>query len=559
MSALPCLALLGLLSAAAPDHVSTSELYGHRLLLGPGGRPRVALGLASGRNEVELDAPAGLIAIGRSQAGAELSTTALGRRVKLLRVGGAAARLRYGVAVASLEGAERSRRGRVLAEWRARGERAFSLETGLVFGLSGTLVDNRATLVLVRASGSRVRTERAARELHDSLGIHTTVVPTVKALPRLEIDASGELAQAHFSGTVVLVAADGGTLTVQGIAEGHRRKPGLRSYPGAIAIAPDATGRMAVVNLTEIDSVLKGVVPAEMFASAPLESLKAQAVTARGAVFAKLGRRHFADPYTLCNDVHCQVYSGTKAQHPAASQAVDATRGELMFLAGNLVDSVYSSTCGGHTEDSDVAWDMPPKAALRGRRDGPAADDELARRVLPFGRGGLGDPGADGAATDLSDEKHLRAVLARPPDSYCARSTMVRPTKLRWTKRISSVEMDRLMFKYGVGQVRAIEVMGRGVSGRIRAIRVVGASGKVVIQREWPVRQALGLLNSGAFVLDIERGADGKLSAFVFTGMGWGHGVGMCQVGAIGMAEAGHDYRSILRHYYNGAEIRTLY
>ncbi|MFH1807406.1 MAG: SpoIID/LytB domain-containing protein [Pseudomonadota bacterium] len=557
LSGAPLLAL-SLLVALEPVLVDTADLYGHRLLLGRDGSPRVALGVDSGRDSVTLESGAGLRLTGRRAAGQEAVSVDLPPRARFLRTGGREARQRYAVAVAALEGAERSQRHDEVARWRARGERASARDVGLVFGLSGVLIDNRATLVLVRNGASRHQAEQAARELHDRDGVATSVVPLVQTLPELQLEVRAGESTLRFIGTINVVARDGGEISVDGISEGPKKKIGSRTYPGAIALAPDASGRIAVVNLTAVDEILKGVVPSEMFGSAPLEALKAQAVTARGAVFAKLGRRHFADPYVLCNTEHCQVYGGSRAHHPAASRAVDETRGELMFLAGQLVDSVYSSTCGGHTEDAEVAWDMPPKGALRGRRDGPSAADDLARRVAPF-EDGVGDASLDGEATDLSNEQHLRQFLAEPPTSYCARSTRVRADKLRWTRRIASDEMDRLLFKYGVGHVQAIEVQGRGVSGRVRGVRIVGDQQRVVIQREWPVRQALGLLNSGAFVVDEERDAKGVLTAFLFRGMGWGHGVGMCQIGAIGMAEAGQNYRAILEHYYNGAQVRSLY
>jgi SpoIID/LytB domain protein len=336
-------------------------------------------------------------------------------------------------------------------------------------------------------------------------------------------------------------------------------KRGARRYHGLIVLVPDSDGHISVVNVAEIDTVLKGVVPSEMYATAALDALKAQAVTARGAVFAKLGKRHFADPFTLCANEHCQVYTGLAASQANTDRAVDQTVGELAFLAGELVDSVYSSTCGGHSENAEVVWDTTPKAALRGRPDSENADILLARRVHPFEHGGLGNPSGDHLDPDLSDETQLRAFLASAPDSFCARASFAKANKLRWQRRISSYDMDRLLFRYGVGHVERLEIQGRGVSGRLRALRIIGDQNTVVIQREWPIRQALGFLNSGAFVVDIERDAKGEIAAFVFNGAGWGHGVGMCQVGAIGMAEAGFDYRAILGHYYNGARVRKIY
>lgn len=556
----PVLALAAEGPGAPPAALTTAALYSHRLLLGAGGVPQVAVGLAKGLAAVGLQASGGLRIIGQATGGDRWTSVIWNGRVRASRRTGRAAKLRHGVVVATLEGAERSQRQEILARWRALGERPAGLDVGLVFGLRGPVVDSRATLVLARTSASRARADLDAREINERTGVETRVVSTVEGLPEVVVALEGESGQVLLRGPVTIQSVrDGAAIVVEGVASGQRQRRGPPGYLGRIALAPDDEGQIAVVNVTAVDDLLRGVVPAEIFATGSLEALKAQAVTARGAVFAKLGRRHLADPFTLCNIEHCQMYAGTQAHHPSTDEAVAATRGELAFLAGQLVDSVYSSTCGGHTENSEVVWDAPPKAALRGRRDRAGATVNLARRVIPFEHGGLGDPSRETLVSELSDEGALRRFLAEPPDSYCARASLVRPDKLRWQKRIAQREMDRLMFPFGVGHVTAIAILGRGVSGRVMGVRVVGDRGEAVIQREWPVRKAFGNLNSGAFVLDLETGSDGAIEAFVFGGAGWGHGVGMCQVGAIGMAEAGHDYREILRHYYNGAEVLQTY
>ena len=119
--------------------------------------------------------------------------------------------------------------------------------------------------------------------------------------------------------------------------------------------------------------------------------------------------------------------------------------------------------------------------------------------------------------------------------------------------------MDADVKRLGVGSVRRIEVLGRGVSGRATAVRITGTKGHAVVRRELPIRRLFGGLNSAMFYVTVQKGADGVPTAFVFKGGGWGHGVGMCQVGAIGMAEHGFDDLAILRHYYNGAKVVTVY
>lgn len=546
-------------TALCLDALQTSTLYAHRLMMGPGDIPRISVGLAQGRQSVELRADAPLQVTGFAPGQNQAQHFSLAAQATVIWQRGKAARIRYAVAVDTLEGAQRSRRGALLQLWRQRGERPFAQNTGLVLGLSSVVIDNRATLIMIRRSASHNKAEASAQRIHNKYGINARVVPTVLELPESWILVRSGNQEIKLQGTALFSTTTSVPIAVDRISEGPKKTPGWRKVPDQVAIAPDALGKLAVVNITSIDAILKGVVPSEMFASAPIQALKAQAITARGAIFAKLGRRHFAEPFSLCNNQHCQVYSGLKTYHPRASLAVEQTRGELLFLAGQIVDSVYSSTCGGHSEDAEIVWDMQAKAALRGHRDGPQAALELARRVKPFGRGELSAGLVEKSASDLSTDKRLRAFLQQPPKSYCARSSMVRASKLRWSKRISSAEMDRLMFRYGVGHVTKLEPTGRGVSGRVIGLRIIGDDGESIIQREWPVRQALGFINSGAFVIDEERDKSGHIIAFNFKGMGWGHGVGMCQVGAIGMAEAGLNERDILRHYYNGAEIKKLY
>jgi len=554
------LAMWALAQGEAPPVVgiTTAELYGHRLLLGADRNPRIALGLAVNLTEVELTAANGLIAIGRSQPDGPWQRIELGSRARFARAGGAAAQLVHAVAVATLEGAERARRDAVLAQWRQRGEvAAFSHEVGIVFGIGGKLVDNRATLILVRPSASQVQTERAARQLHEAFGVDTRVVAIVKQQPELALTVDSDGGKISLLAPLLVSDRNHGSVTLRDKVNpaGHVKSTSAEvSYADDLALAPDNTGRIAVVNVTTIDEVLKGVVPSEMFASAPLEALKAQAVTARGAVFAKVGRQHLADPFTLCDEQHCQVYGGTGAYQPGSSRAVEETRGQLAFLGDGLVDSVYSSTCGGHTENAEVVWDTPAKVSLRGRLDVPDAAEAASRPAV-----GFGGEGATGSFADLSDDATLRRYLTSSPDSFCSHASVTRKDKLRWEKRIGAADLDRLLFGLGVGHVTAIEVLGRGVSGRVRGLRVIGDRATVVVQRELPVRKALGNLNSGAFVIDLERDGRGAPVTWIFRGAGWGHGVGMCQVGAIGMAEAGYDYRAILSHYYNGATVERIY
>jgi SpoIID/LytB domain protein len=298
------------------------------------------------------------------------------------------------------------------------------------------------------------------------------------------------------------------------------------------------------VNVLGAESVLTGVVPAEMFASAPLEALKSQAVAARNQLFAKLGRRHHDDPFHLCSEQHCQVYAGLMKRDPRATAAVEATRGEVLFRDGKVVDTVYSSTCGGHTEDNDVVWGNAPDPALRGRPDFDIGAGSILGR---FARG-------------IRDGDLLFWLGVRDA-TYCARATQARSDRFRWERSFDGADVQRLVASAypTVGPVRDIEVRGRGPGGRVTAVNLVGDEGSATVSFELPVRKLFDNLSSGAFALDVVHDAQGHVARATFRGAGWGHGVGLCQMGAIGRAEAGQAYDRILGHYYSGAEPLQVY
>src|SRR5207248_3017400 len=241
-----------------------------------------------------------------------------------------------------------------------------------------------------------------------------------------------------------------------------------------------------------------GVVPSEIFARAHAEALKAQAVTARGEVLAKIGARHLGDPYLLCAEQHCQVYKGVAAEQAGPDAAVEATRGEALFAEqggqSRLVDSVYSAVCGGFTEDNDAVWSGPADPSLRGRPD----FDPLAPGMAPF-RDGVGEALVS------------RFVHLDPFPSYCAASGFANPDKVRWRRTFTQREVDEICASLGVGTVHTLAVEGRGVSGRARALRVAGSRASARVYGELQIRRLFRNLHSGMFVL--ERAGSGRRRA----------------------------------------------
>jgi SpoIID/LytB domain protein len=320
-----------------------------------------------------------------------------------------------------------------------------------------------------------------------------------------------------------------------------------RTYPGRLYATVDPRGLLALVAAVPMERLVKGVVPSEIFASAHPEALKAQAITARGEVLAKVGARHLGDPYLLCAEQHCQVYKGSGAETRATDAAVDATHGEALFarvagetfgegpgVVSRLVDSVYSAVCGGFTEDNDVVWGGPPDPSLRGRPDfAPNA------------------PGMDAFASGIGAALVARFVRLSNVPSYCALAAP--PARMRWRRRFRQDEVDRLCGNLGVGRVRSLVVEGRGVSGRAKALRVEGTDGIARVVGELAIRRRFQNLDSGMFIVERER------DEWIFVGGGWGHGSGMCQTGAIGRAMSGFGYREILAWYYSGARPEKIY
>jgi SpoIID/LytB domain protein len=233
------------------------------------------------------------------------------------------------------------------------------------------------------------------------------------------------------------------------------------------------------------------------------------------------------------------VYQGRSGEAASTTAAVEATRGDALFSkdGGRLVDSVYSAVCGGHTENNEIVWGGPPDPSLRGQPD-------------------LLEPPSQGPTP-----ANLEAFLAAAEmPAACQLSSFARPNKFRWEKHFTAAQVNAFTESLGVGPVQAMKLSERGVSGRARVLTISGEKGATQIRGELNIRKLFGMLNSSMAVVEpTTRDSEGRVTGWAFRGGGWGHGVGMCQTGAIGRAEAGHRYREILRHYYNGAEVAPIY
>lgn len=555
--------------AEPPAPIAVQALYGNRLLFDAQGAPLVAVGLMHAASVVELhttEHTTVLMSPGSTRVRVPAETV-----VRVERVSSVPARTETVWVLETLSERRHAAREAVSTRWAAHGVDVSFLPVGGVYGMKGTVVDIRALLAV-----SRVRPPAAVLSK-----TNIRPAPLVRRLSQPALHARVTVGTRTFTirgknASVQLVPTGNGATRVIGVEHSRGYKAhGYedRDYRRRLVIAPGANGKMAVVNVVPESDLVAGILPSEMFASAPMAALRAQAVTARGELFAKIGRRHFADPFLLCSEQHCQVYKGVTAEHPRSNRAALDTAGELAFTDGKLVDSVYSACAGGHTEANDVVWGQNPSAALRGTLDVPGAAPEQRAPFAPgLSNAGTGDdlPAMQGLQDalaldvlplDLRDESAVRRFLEAPRDvSFSGRSTFNRKhPHYRWTRHIPLEWVQQRVARFKIGTVKALQVRGRGAGGRLRALAIVGTAGEHVIERELPVRRFFGNLRSGLFVVDAVHDDTGSLTGFTLSGAGYGHGSGMSQQGAIGMAESGFNHEDIIQHYYGGAVVRRVF
>lgn len=353
--------------------------------------------------------------------------------------------------------------------------------------------------------------------IRDPLGAE---LDTLSAGNTLQTTVSGDLVVFGLHGTnvsrpgVVLVPLDtAGTVLVNG-----------RAYRGRVELSRGTDG-VRVINHVDLESYLVAVVGAEMGRRAPGEeaSLEAQAVASRTYTLRNLGR-FGSEGYDLGADILSQVYGGVATELPMARLAVERTRGEILTVDGEPIEAFYSSTCGGHSESAGAIF-SGDRSYLPARPD-LAPDGSAWCAISPAFRWRQQWSGAEIAAT-------LRRTLA--------------------SERLSTARASDL---------REARVLDRTSSGRIRTLELVGVNGRTALQGA-AIRRVLqppagGLLRSTDFTLRISR-SGGRIEQVEAEGRGYGHGVGMCQWGAIGRARAGQGYQQILLSYYPGAELRKVY
>lgn len=514
-------------------------LYTNQFYFNANGEPQISIGLMEGQSQIRISSTGGLSALPSGDGGTAIAGG--GRwRIELQR--GRPAESRYAVGLESVPATDARAIGEAVERWKSRGLTVDEREIGSLFGVAGKVLDTRRVLLTTGDHASERDAAREAKLLVQRHGASGRLHPIVKRRAGGRIVAHDLDHDVTITAETVLWFAprgDGRT-TVHGVEHdvvmGNNKRED-RTYRGLIYVTIDRHGKLAVVNQVPETDILAGLVPAEIFASAPHHALQAQAIAARGQLLAKIGTRHLDDPYLLCAHQHCQVYAGTSREHPRTNKAVAATRGRVLMRpdGATMVDTVYSANSGGHSEHNEHVWPSPSDPQLRGRPD---------PRVSAAFRGGI-------------SETNLRAWLGGSPGAYARPDSERLQHSYRWTAAIDPAAVPG---NDGVprelGPLRGLEVLARGVSGRATRVRLTGTRGEVDVDGELSIRRALGGLRSSMFLVEPQRDQFGR---FVLRGGGHGHGVGMCQHGAMGMAGAKRSVDQILAHYYTGSKLTRLW
>jgi stage II sporulation protein D len=340
----------------------------------------------------------------------------------------------------------------------------------------------------------------------------------------------------------------------------HWERKERQVFRGAFRLIRRQTG-LAVINDVPLEDYVASVISSEMSASCPLELLKAHAVISRSWLWcskanpAPVGRvqspglesheiirwygREAHPDFDVCADDHCQRYQGiTKAFSPAAAEAVRATAGEFLRYNGAICDARFSKCCGGITERYATAWEDAAIPYLESIYDGPSQSSSNTPETWIRS--------APPAYCNTDDSELLSRVLPgfdqETRDFY------------RWQVAYTPEELAELISnRLGVdlGPIRDVQALARGPSGRIYRLKIVGNRDYLIIGKELEIRRALSRthLYSSAFVVDKEP------DRLIIRGAGWGHGVGLCQIGAAVMANEGKTYAEILQHYYRGTTV----
>jgi stage II sporulation protein D len=361
----------------------------------------------------------------------------------------------------------------------------------------------------------------------------------------------------------------------------HWERKENQKFRGALKIIREED-HLTAINLLPLEDYLTSVISSEMSATSSPQLLRAHAIISRSWLLAQKEKernlkqqrapetiiekenerikwydREDHMNFDVCADDHCQRYQGiTRASTPEVEAAIADTYGQVLMYEGDICDARYSKCCGGVTEIFENVWESV---------NHPYLTKVVDNDVVP-----------EGVDLELSNEKaaekwirgnspafcntHDKSVLSQVLNDYDQETADF----YRWRVKISQEQVQELLKKkigLDVGEIKDLVPVERGVSGRLVKLRIEGTNGQMVIGKELEIRKALSdsHLYSSAFVVDKEPGTGNIPKSFTLTGAGWGHGVGLCQIGAAMMGDKGYSYREILAHYFREATLVLLY
>lgn len=363
----------------------------------------------------------------------------------------------------------------------------------------------------------------------------------------------------------------------------HWERKETQTFLGTLRFVVESD-KIVTINELPVEKYLESVISSEMSATSSLELLKAHAVISRSWLLAQMKKRrevaengnnffsftkkedtlirwYDREDHTLfdvCADDHCQRYQGiTKETSPHVAEAIRQTKGQILMDGEEICDARFSKCCGGITEEFQYCWEDTPKTYLTAVRDialgvehtlPNLTNEEEAEKWIRFNRP---------AFCNTQDKKILSEVL----NDYDQETVNF----YRWKETLSQEKLQQLIadkLKMDLGAILDMKAVERGKSGRISKLQIIGTEKTFTIGKELEIRRTLSdsHLLSSAFVVDkYDKDEQGVPQRFELIGAGWGHGVGLCQIGAAVMGEQGYHYDAILLHYYQGAEIKKLY
>ena len=363
----------------------------------------------------------------------------------------------------------------------------------------------------------------------------------------------------------------------------HWERKETQTFLGTLRFVVESD-KIVAINELPVEKYLESVISSEMSATSSLELLKAHAVISRSWLLAQMKKRrevaesgnnffsftkkedtlirwYDREDHTLfdvCADDHCQRYQGiTKETSPHVAEAICQTKGQILMDGEEICDARFSKCCGGITEEFQYCWEDTPKTYLTAVRDialgvehtlPNLTNEEEAEKWIRFN---------PPAFCNTQDKKILSEVL----NDYDQETVNF----YRWKETLSQEKLQQLIadkLKMDLGSILDMKAVERGKSGRISKLQIIGTEKTFTIGKELEIRRTLcdSHLLSSAFVVDkYDKDEQGVPQRFELIGAGWGHGVGLCQIGAAVMGEQGYHYDAILLHYYQGAEIKKLY